>query len=84
MALSGRGRGYPPTIIDVATYAEASFDLLRCGLGDPSFKATFLVTPLCWWPPALQIISSGAKWQVGILGFEPRFFLLPKQVPWPS
>jgi hypothetical protein len=30
---------------DLATYAEASFAILRCGIRDPSFNATFLVAP---------------------------------------
>ena len=40
-----QGRGYPPTIDDLATYAEAGFVVLRCGLGDPSFKPSFLEGP---------------------------------------
>jgi hypothetical protein len=40
------GREYPPTMFDLATYAEASFDILRCGLGDSSFKLPFLGNPV--------------------------------------
>jgi hypothetical protein len=44
--IPGIGQGCPPTMSDLATYAEASFAILRCGRGDPLFNATFLVAPL--------------------------------------
>ena len=40
------GREYPPTMFDLATYAEASFDILRCGLWDSSFKLPFIGNPV--------------------------------------
>ena len=43
---SQTGREYTPTMIDLATYAEASFDILRCGLVDSSFKLPFLGNPV--------------------------------------
>jgi hypothetical protein len=67
------GRGYPPTFTITMPVR------LRCGLGDPSFNATFLVAPRggLGFEPRLSSSYPGCLY----LGYPPRFVTLAESVP---